>query len=58
MRLLLILAVVFLAIALVCSLVPTALFTIGAQGWLIMGLLSWALDQLVGGELVTFTRRP
>lgn len=49
MRLLLLLAVVFFVIALVCFLVPTAVAGASGLAWLTGGLLTWALDALLGG---------
>lgn len=57
MRIFLLLAVIFFAIALVCTLVPTVVLTIGWAGWLTGGLLAWALDALLGGYVIAGPRR-
>jgi hypothetical protein len=56
MRLIMFLAVIFLAIAFVCAVVPTTL-AFGAQGWFILGMLTWAIDVLVGGFVTPVPRR-
>lgn len=58
MRFLILLAVIFFAISFICVQVPTALIGVGALGWLVLGLLSWALDALVGGAIPISLRRP
>ena len=57
MRLLILLAVVFFAVALVCTLQPTVVLTIGWGGWLTMGLLTWAVDVLIGGWVAPINLR-
>jgi hypothetical protein len=57
MRLLILLAVVFFAVALVCTLQPTVVLTVGWAGWLTMGFLAWAIDVLIGGWVAPINLR-
>ena len=57
MRLFLLLAVIFLIIALVAVLVPTQVLDEGWQAWTVAGLLAWAVDQLLGGYVVALPVR-
>lgn len=50
-------AVLFLAVSLVCNLVPTVVLGVDGIGWLTAGLLAWALDVLLGGYLVAVPGR-
>lgn len=59
MRFLLLLAVLFLALALICLVSPTLILGGGWATWTVAGLLAWALDALLGGyPLVLPGRRP
>lgn len=60
LRVIMLIAVVFLAIALVCFAVPVQVAGDGGSVWLAAGLLTWAIDVLIGGNAVVpiATRRP
>lgn len=57
MRLIMFLAVIFLAIAFVCAVVPTSLAGVSVTAWFILGMLTWATDVLVGGFTYAVPRR-
>jgi len=56
-RFLLVVAAILFVLALVCLVAPTTLAGASWQTWLVSGLLSWALDQLLGGYAVP-VRKP
>lgn len=58
MRLLILAAVVMFVLALICLAVPTVVAGAKWEVWLVAGLLSWALDTLLGGVTTLTVNRP
>lgn len=56
MRLLVLVAVAFFILALICLLAPAQVLGEGWQVWAVAGFLSEAVDKLLGGYVVTVPR--
>jgi hypothetical protein len=57
MKIFLVLAVIFFALAFIAIQVPTVILSVGYAGWIALGLLSVALEFLLGWTTASVVRR-